>query len=196
MRWNHAFYLVVKIQVVPAPLSMAVMYCSTWADSIQLVFCSKISTFPCSTMRCFNWEKKGQTNRQNTSIDDFQKWQGREFSVIFHTATELCHLRVGQTLLSFLCCTLTRMEAVCEKTRDFSKLSDLQAVCVCVCVCVHVCVCVVHAKCVYMCTSWCVMCVSVCACSVCVCVHVCMRTHHWCIYLCVCVHVLMHTYVM
>ena len=79
---------------------------------------------------------------------------------IFPTATELCHLIVGQTLLSLLCSMDTRMEVICEKTREFSNLSDLQDLCVCVyvCVCVwtpsmRVCVCV----CVHI-----TVCVSVC----------------------------------
>ena len=80
------------------------------------------------------------------SIDDFRKSQGIKFSANFPAATELRHLIVGPTLLSLLCSKHTRMEAVCEKTRDFSKLSDLQALFVCVRACVRararVCVCV------------------------------------------------------
>ena len=119
-------------------------------------------------------------------IDDFRKSQGRKFSAIFPTVTELRHLRVSQTLLFLLCCMLTRMEAVCKETRDFSELSDLQALCVCVCVCV--CMYVMCMPVVCMCT-----CHGVCQCVlVCVSVHVCMHMHYWCMYLCAYVCVFGH----
>ena len=91
-------------------------------------------------------------------------------------------------LSSLLYATLTRMEAVCEKMRDFSKLSNLQAV-LCVCVCAHtqfvyVCQCVlVVCVCVYMSACVCItdarICVHVhmsfkCMCA-CIFSHVCVR---------------------
>ena len=69
-----------------------------------------------------------EKTKENWPIDDFQKQKGRKFSAIFPTVTELCHLIVGQTLLSHLCLMHTWIEVVCEKPYD------LQAVCVCVCV--------------------------------------------------------------